>query len=59
MALVFNPKTPVGSATGLLSLVRFDALRKIADSRDIPDGTRQGARHIIDKREQKQKKKNK
>ncbi|MBN2710835.1 MAG: DUF4388 domain-containing protein [Planctomycetes bacterium] len=54
-ALVFNPKTPVSSAIGLMSLIRPDALMKISTSRDVPDGTRQGARQLLEKRQQKGK----
>ena len=54
-ALVFNPKTPVPSATGLLTLIRAEDLNKIATSRDLPDGTRQGARQLAEKRQKKRK----
>ncbi len=55
-ALVYNPKTPVPSAVGLLSLLRPDELMKVSGCRDIPDGTRQGARQILAKRQKKPKK---
>lgn len=49
-ALLFNPKTPVPSSSGLLTLVRADAVAKIASSRDLPDGLRQSARQLMEKR---------
>ena len=52
-ALLFNPKTPVASASGLMSLVRPDVLQKIAGSRDVPDGTRQSAKQLLEKRHKK------
>ncbi len=49
-ALIFNPKTPVSSATFLLTLVRTPVVMKVAGSRDVPDGTRQAARQLMEKR---------
>jgi len=48
--LLFNPKTPVPSSASLLSLVRKDVLTKLECSRDVPDGLRQQARQLLQKK---------
>lgn len=52
-ALVYNPKTPVGATSTLLPLLRPDTLMKVASDRDLPDGTKQIARQMIEKRQKK------
>ncbi len=52
-ALLFNPKTPPHASIPLLPFARTDDLNKIATTRELPDGIRQGARQLLEKKENK------
>lgn len=51
--LIFNPKTPVSSALGMLTMLRTEDLTKLAGSRDVADAVRQGARQLLAKKNKK------
>jgi len=55
-ALCHNPKMPTPAALPLLNLLRPDEWEKISANRELPEGTRQAARHLADKRAQKARK---
>ncbi len=55
-ALIFNPKTPVHASMPLLPMLRADQLERVAGSRDVPDGLKQAAIGLLDKKKRKPKK---
>lgn len=57
IALVFNPKTPVGIALRFISHLRANDLKTVAKSRNVPSPVKSAASQRIQKREQKQKNK--